>query len=110
MKVLRQKKDRLERGEVAPGRVFRMEKLPDGSLRRVELEPGKHRRKVAAEWKAKTEVARARQSLNLSQAGFAQLLGIGVATLRSWEQGKREPSGAARTLIGIAIKHPEVFE
>ena len=32
-----------------------------------------------------------------------------VSTLRSWEQGKRDPSGAARMLITIAVKHPEVL-
>jgi len=48
--------------------------------------------------------------LNLSQEAFANLLGIGPSTLRSWEQKKREPSGAARMLITIAIKHPEVLK
>lgn len=35
---------------------------------------------------------------------------IGLSTLRSWEQNKREPSGAARMLITIALKHPEVLQ
>ena len=48
-----------------------------------------------------------RQSLDLTQEAFAELLGIG---LRSWEQKKREPSGAARMLIAIALKHPEVLQ
>jgi putative transcriptional regulator len=38
------------------------------------------------------------------------LLGIGLSTLRSWEHKKREPSGAARMLIAIALKHPEVLQ
>jgi putative transcriptional regulator len=37
------------------------------------------------------------------------MLGVSLSTLRSWEQGKREPSGAARMLISITLKHPEVF-
>jgi len=44
------------------------------------------------------------------QEAFADLLGIGLSTLRSWEQRKREPSGAARMLIAIAIKHPGVLQ
>lgn len=49
-------------------------------------------------------------TLNLTQEAFAGLLGIGLSTLRSWEQNKREPSGAARMLISIALKHPEVLQ
>jgi hypothetical protein len=37
------------------------------------------------------------------------ILGIGLSTLRSWVQKKREPSGAARMLIAIALKHPDVL-
>lgn len=107
---LKAKKDALQRGERAASRVFKLEKLPDGTIRRVELNPEAHRRQIKKAWDAKTEVARARQALNVSQGAFASLLGISLATLRSWEQGKREPSGAARMLIAIAIKHPEILQ
>lgn len=106
---LKAKKDALQRGERAASRVFKLEMLPDGTIRRIELNPEAHRRQVKKAWDAQTEVARARQTLNLSQGAFASLLGISLATLRSWEQGKREPSGAARMLIAIAIKHPEIL-
>ena len=55
------------------------------------------------------EVASARQASGLTQAQFAELLGISVRTLQKWEQGEREPSGAARSLIRIAQKHPAVL-
>lgn len=55
------------------------------------------------------EVVTARQTSGLSQAQFAELLGISVRTLQKWEQGEREPSGAAKSLIRIAQKHPEVL-
>jgi putative transcriptional regulator len=45
----------------------------------------------------------------LSQAQFAQLLGVSVRTLQDWEQGRREPSGAAKTLIRIATRRPDVL-
>jgi putative transcriptional regulator len=54
------------------------------------------------------EVARARQSTGLSQAQFAEALHISKRTLQEWEQGRRSPSGAAKALIQIARKHPEV--
>jgi len=45
----------------------------------------------------------------LSQARFASLLGISKRTLQDWEQGRREPSGAAKTLLRVAERHPEVL-
>lgn len=107
--AIKARKDALEQGTRAPSRVFRLEKQPDGSIVRVAVDPEAQRRRSAAAWEAKTEVAKVRQTLNLTQEAFASLLGIGLATLRSWEQGKREPSGAARMLITIALKHPEVL-
>lgn len=107
--VLKAKKDALVRGERTPSRVFRIEKRPDGTFSRVAVNPETQRRKSAKAWEAKSEVAKVRQSLDLTQEAFADLLGIGLSTLRSWEQRKREPSGAARMLISIALKHPEVL-
>ena len=54
-------------------------------------------------------VARVRESTGLSQARFAQLLGVSVRTLQEWEQGRRKPSGAARSLLVIAKRMPEVL-
>lgn len=54
-------------------------------------------------------VVSTRFASGLSQAQFAELLGISVRTLQKWEQGAREPSGAAKVLIRIAQKHPEVL-
>jgi len=54
------------------------------------------------------EVARARAKSGLSQARFAEALGISKRTLQEWEQGRRSPSGAAQTLIRIADRHPAV--
>lgn len=45
----------------------------------------------------------------LSQSRFAALLGVSVRTLQEWEQGRRQPSGAAKTLIAIAQKRPEIL-
>jgi len=54
-------------------------------------------------------VAEARLKTGLSQAQFAKALAISPRTLQEWEQGRRQPSGAARTLIRIAAIHPEVI-
>ena len=52
------------------------------------------------------DVARIRESTGLSQTRFAQLLGVSLRTLQDWEQGRRRPSGAARTLLLVADKNP----
>ena len=54
-------------------------------------------------------VAMARMKSGLSQSEFAGLLGVSVRTLQDWEQGRRQPSGAARTLITIAEQQPKVL-
>jgi putative transcriptional regulator len=50
-----------------------------------------------------------RARLNLSQAAFAGLMGVSVRTVQDWEQGRREPSGPAKSLLRIAEQHPDVF-
>jgi putative transcriptional regulator len=54
-------------------------------------------------------VTDAREKSGLSQSEFAALLGVSVRTLQAWEQGQRHPSGAARTLIKIALTQPGVL-
>jgi putative transcriptional regulator len=51
-------------------------------------------------------VSAIRSDLGLSQEQFARLMGVSVATLRNWEQGRREPHGAARSLLQIASAEP----
>ncbi len=54
-------------------------------------------------------VSVARIKTGLAQADFAKLLGVSVRTLQDWEQGRRNPSGAAKTLIRVADLHPEIL-
>ena len=55
------------------------------------------------------DIAKTREKTGLSQFRFAQLLGVSVRTLQDWEQGRRAPSGAARTLLLIAAKNPQAL-
>jgi putative transcriptional regulator len=54
-------------------------------------------------------VIAARQNSGLSQTDFARLLGVSVRTLQGWEQGRREPTGAAKTLLAISQIMPEAL-
>jgi putative transcriptional regulator len=71
-----------ERGELKPSRVFVVNK--------------------------KNDVTSVRTKLGLSQNKFAALLGISSATLKNWEQGRRQPTGAAKVLLKIAQQHPKI--
>ncbi len=66
-----------------------------------EIKRGEHGRIINV-----PSVANIRQGTGLSQRKFAKLLGVSVRTLQEWEQGRRAPSGAARTLLRIAAKNP----
>ena len=67
-----------------------------------EIKRGEHGRVLMV-----PPVATVRESTGLSQSRFAALLGVSVRTLQEWEQGRRAPSGAARTLLLIAAKNPQ---
>lgn len=68
--------------------------------------------KAGGGWRFMLEVSpvvEARVKSGLSQAEFAKLLGVSKRTLQEWEQGRRQPSGAAKSLLKIAVERPEVL-
>lgn len=54
-------------------------------------------------------IVEARLKSGLSQSEFAKLIGVSKRTLQEWEQGRREPTGAAKSLLKIAVKRPDVL-
>ena len=97
-------------------------KKPVKPMTDAELEAWEATRDIEAELiesaqqmaQAKTSVAysaaiAARKGSGLSQSQFAALLGVSVRTLQGWEQGRRQPTGAAKTLIAIAQKNPKIL-
>ena len=78
------------------GQVLRRVVRADGSVEKEELLSG-------ARW----ELMAARASSGLSQAEFARALGVSKRTLENWEQGRVEPTGAARRLLRLAACFPD---
>jgi putative transcriptional regulator len=83
-----------------PGRNVGQEIL-DG-LR--EIKRGQHGRVTTL-----PAISAIRQKTGLSQTRFSELLGVSVRTLQEWEQGRRSPSGAARTLLQVAARNPKAL-
>ena len=69
-----------------------------------QLKRGEHGRVTTV-----PSVSSIREQTGLSQSKFAKLLGVSVRTLQELEQGRRAPSGAARTLLLIAAKNPRAL-
>jgi putative transcriptional regulator len=72
----------------------------------TEIKAGKGKRFVVS---SENPVVQARIKTMLSQSEFAGLLGVSKRTLEQWEQGRREPSGAAKTLLRVAQNYPNVL-
>lgn len=92
------------------GRKTTIEMRPDGSVRRrIELPNGKVARDeilTGARW----ALLSARSSSGLSQADFANALGVSRRTLENWEQGRAEPTGPAKVLLNLVAKYPDTVK
>jgi putative transcriptional regulator len=100
----------------ADGRL--VEVLPDGGERAISPDP---RAIVTAAHNAARNVARTgdaraqdasyarvvRGRTGLTQAAFAERIGVPVETVRNWEQGKRSPRGPARALLKVLEEAPD---
>ena len=75
-----------------------------GQIKHGTLKPGR-----AFEF-APADIKAIRDKLGKSQSEFALMIGVSVATLQNWEQGRRRPEGPARALLKVAESHPKVVE
>lgn len=89
------------RGEEAQVRVLPPVEMKVTTARKAYLE--------LPPWYPPYRIREIRQKLAVSQAIFAQMLGVSASTVRAWEQGKRECEGPASRLLQIAEAHPEVL-
>jgi putative transcriptional regulator len=86
-------------------------KLFDELLQSVKeaaaIERGTRKPSRTFEIRTAGDVLKVRNQLGLSQARFASLLGISEDTVQNWEQGRRQPTGAAQVLLKVAARHPK---
>lgn len=90
------------RDKTAAGGIEAWQEVLDG-VREIKAGRGK-KTKVHT----KSYVVRVRMKSGLSQVKFAAALGVSKRTLEQWEQGRRKPSDAARQILKIADRYPEV--
>jgi putative transcriptional regulator len=72
-----------------------------GGIRRGKIQPGRVTDLASVDAKA------VRQRLGKSQTEFARMIGVSVATLQNWEQGRRRPDGPARARLKVAAENPD---
>jgi DNA-binding transcriptional regulator YiaG len=99
-------KQKIETGARAPASVWEVRRNDKGGFTRKAVDPKIFQHAQRGAWER--TIRATRRKLRLSQAQFAQLLGISVRTLHHWEQGTRRPTGAARVLLRVAAENPEV--
>lgn len=56
------------------------------------------------------EVPAIRARAGLTQEDFSAQIGVSVATLRNWEQGRRRPEGPARILLAMIARDPDIVK
>jgi putative transcriptional regulator len=56
------------------------------------------------------DVRAIRKAQGLSQDAFAQRFGFPPATVRDWEQGRRQPETSARILLRVIEREPEAVQ
>jgi len=71
---------RIRRGRVKPSRVFHYDAI---------------------------DIRKLRESVDVSQAQFARMIGVSKGTLQNWEQGRRRPRGPAKALLRVFEKDPK---
>ncbi|MGH7522938.1 MAG: helix-turn-helix domain-containing protein [Gemmatimonadales bacterium] len=77
------------------------------AIERGETKPSRQYTAADVLGAERVAVIEARKRTKLSQVQFAKVLDVSVRTLQEWEQGRRAPTGAARTLIRVAARYPK---
>ncbi len=104
MSIVRMKIDPTDSLSWSQGRydTAKLDATTDADIAQHIAQDDNNARQDAAQF---TRSVRAR--LGLSQTEFAARIRVSLDTLRNWEQGKRQPTGAAQALLMVLNKAPE---
>jgi putative transcriptional regulator len=104
MKTVRVKIDPAQAGSAPSGRIdrARVDATTEADLARQAMAD-----EAASGLDAARFARRVRKRLGLSQAAFSERIDVPLETIRNWEQGKRRPTGAAKSLLKVLDKAPE---
>ena len=59
---------------------------------------------------SKYQIKEIRKQMNLSQTVFAGVLNVSPSSVRQWEQGQREPTGATKVLFELLREAPHLLD
>lgn len=102
LETLAREAESVATGDTPAARVTELTLNPDGTVA--------SRNVTARNFAVRSQVARVRHQLNLSQESFARRLRIPLSTLQKWERNATKPTGAAETLIEILERRPDVID
>ena len=105
MKTVRVKIDSANLASMALGLIdeARVDATTEADIARHIAEDETQAKQDAAQY-----AKRIRNRLGMSQAEFSRRINVSLETVRNWEQGKRSPSGAAKALLKVLDRAPEV--
>ncbi|MFQ5708499.1 MAG: NadS family protein [bacterium] len=85
------------------------ERLVESTKQAIDISEGKLKASRTFTFELPDDIKTIRNNkLHMSQEKFAAMLGVSVRTLQEWEQGRRKPSGAAKSLLKVASFAPEI--
>ncbi|KTS37830.1 XRE family transcriptional regulator [Methylobacterium indicum] len=91
----------------APVDRAKIDATTEEDIRRHMIEDGEDPDEEPTEYRLVWPIAAIRSRLGMTQSVFADALGVPVATLRNWEQGRTQPDPAAVALLRIVEREPE---
>ncbi|MFZ6655766.1 helix-turn-helix domain-containing protein [Undibacterium sp. TJN19] len=98
---------KIAKGEAKPARTTTLNK--SGKTNKVQTKPGnKSATTTLATPNTKIDARQVREKTGLSQSDFAIVMNVSIKTLQNWEQHRREPTGAADSLLRVFAAAPEL--
>ena len=97
---------KIAKGQAKPARVTTLSKSDKTS--KSQAKPRSKAAITPAIQHTKIDAKEVREKTGLSQSDFATVMNVSIKTLQNWEQHRREPTGAADSLLRVFAAAPEL--